>query len=271
MEARRKLGKLAFIGSGAIPGVIALATAISILGLQTARLSELDSKNLQKIPKLEYINQAKQLQQSLNTINKLPKSKFDNLIANWSFLSFLQYFGDDTARENIGYGITADFFEVIVNRDPLFISIYPYLSAGVTLFAGEPQKTVSLIEKGAKAIPEPLKPGAYFLWQSKGTDELLFLGRNDAAQKSYLNAAGWAGLSADPVLQTVAKRSAQTASFLASNPNSRRARASSWANILTSAIDDGTRRRAVAEIRALGGNVAIDVQGQLRISLPLQD
>jgi hypothetical protein len=271
MEAIRKTGILAFVGGKLVTGAVALATASVILALQIARFSDLNSKNTQKIPKLAYTAEAKQLQQSLKTINKLPKSPFDNLIANWSFLNFLQYFGDDTARKAIGYSITPDFFEVIVKRDPSFISIYPYLSASITLFAGEPQKTVSLIKKGAQAIPEKLKPDAYFLWQAKGTDELLFLGRSDAARKSYLNAAEWAGLSSDPMLQTIAKRSAQTASFLASNPNSRRARASSWANILVSAIDDGTRRRAASEIRALGGSVAIDAQGQLRISLPKQD
>jgi hypothetical protein len=254
-----------------VPGIIILAAGSILSLLQIARFSELNEKNIDNKSTAEYLIEEKQIQQRLRAMNKFPKSNFDNFIADWSFLNFIQYFGNDVARKKIGYEVSPDFFEVLINRDPLFLNTYPYLSASVTLFAGNPQKTVNLIERGAQAIPEQLKPEAYFLWQAKGTDELLFLGRNDAARKSYLNAAEWAGLSSDPMLQNIAQRSAQTASFLASNPDSRRARATSWANILTSAIDDGTRRRAASEIRALGGDVVIDAHGQLRISLPKQD
>jgi hypothetical protein len=239
--------------------------------LQTYRLSQLEQKAAQQMTKDEYLHEESQVQAQLTWLSKIPSFSYDNLISGWAFLSFLQYFGDDQARPQTGYRIAPDFFAVAVNKDPLFLGMYPYLSASVSLFAGQPQQTVQLLETGAKSIPPSKQPEAYFLWQSKGTDELLFLGRNSAAQASYEKAAEWASRSSDPQIQSIAERSRQTAQFLASNPDSRRARVASWFNILTNAIDNSTRQFAVQQITALGGKVSVTEQGALQLKMPTQD
>ena len=38
-------------------------------------------------------------------LKNLPSFGFDNLIADWTFLKFLQYFGDDEARDVTGYDL----------------------------------------------------------------------------------------------------------------------------------------------------------------------
>jgi hypothetical protein len=241
-----------------------------IVHLQISRLSQLDRKANQPLTKAEYLREAQQTQASLKILARLPAFGFDNLVADWSFLNFLQYFGDDQARPKTGYRITPDFFQVIVDRDPRFLGMYPYLSASISLYGGQPQQTVRLLQQGINAIPPAMQSEAYFLWQAKATDELLFLGRNQDARRSYEMAASWASQSKDPQMQEIAARSLETAKFLATNPDSRRARVGSWYNILTNAIDDPTRQFAAKQIKALGGTI-IQKNGAFQVKLPQSD
>jgi hypothetical protein len=249
---------------------IVLLSYSTIIHLQLSRLSQLDRKASQPLSKAEYLREEQQTQTSLKLLAKLPTLGFDNLVANWSFLNFIQYFGDDQARSKTGYRITPNFFQVIVDRDPRFLAMYPYLSASVSLYGGQPQQTVRLLQQGINAIPPAMQSEAYFLWQAKATDELLFLGKTQDARHSYEMAASWASQSNDPQMQTIAQRSLQTAQFLATNPDSRRARVGSWFNILTNAIDDPTRQFAARQIQALGGKI-IQNNGAFQVKLPEAD
>ncbi|HEY9825578.1 MAG TPA: hypothetical protein V6D19_09030 [Stenomitos sp.] len=242
----------------------------AIVQLQLQRLKQIESKGNQDRSKTEYVLEATQTKASLDLLAKMPDFGFRNLVADWSFLNFLQYFGDDKARAKTGYRVTPNFFQVIVSRDPLFLEVYPYLSASVTLYAGQPQQTVQLLQQAINKVPASKQTDAYFLWQSKGTDELLFLGRTKDAQHSYEMASAWASKSSDPVLQGIAQRSQQTARFIASNPNSKRARVGAWFTILSNAVDDSTRQFAVRQIQSLGGTVKID-NGLLQVKLPKID
>jgi hypothetical protein len=241
-----------------------------IVHLQVSRLSQLDRKANQSLTKAEYVREEQQTQTSLKLLAKLPTFGFDNLVADWSFLNFLQYFGDDQARPKTGYRITPDFFQVIVDRDPRFLVMYPYLSASVSLYGGQPQQTVRLLQQGINGIPPAMQSEAYSLWQAKATDELLFLGRTQDARRSYEMAAAWASQSSDPQMQAIAARSLETSQFLATNPDSRSARVSSWYNILTNAIDDRTRQFAAKQIQALGGTI-IQKNGAFQVKLPHSD
>jgi hypothetical protein len=250
--------------------LIMMISYATIAHLQLSRLSQLDRKGDKPLSKAEYLREERQTQASLKLLAKLPTFGFDNLIANWSYLNFLQYFGDDQARPKTGYRITPDFFHVIVDRDPHFLAMYPYLSASVSLYGGQPQQTVSMLQQGINAIPSSMQSEAYFLWQAKATDELLFLGRTQDARRSYEMAASWASQSSDPQMQAIAARSLETAKFLATNPDSRRARVGSWYNILTNAIDDRTRQFAAKQIQALGGTI-IQKNGAFQVKLPHSD
>jgi hypothetical protein len=253
-----------------VPALIGVLTAACIVQYQLTRYAVLDKQNAQVQPEAIYVEEEKIIGTNLTVAQKMPKFGFDSLIADWAFLNFMQYFGDEPARKATGYKAAPNFFKVIVNRDPLFLQMYPYLSSSISLFSGQPQQTVTLLEQGAKAIPPQLQPEAYFLWQAKGTDELLFLGRNSAAQASYEKAAEWASRSSDPQIQAIAERSRETARFLASNPDSRRARVAAWSNILTNAVDESTRQFAIRQIMVLGGNVSVK-NGVLQVKLPKQD
>ncbi len=264
--------KLKAWGQQYLPALIIPAIACGGITLfQFNRLSSLEASISETLSKEAYQIQDRQTKAQLALLKQSPTLGFDNLIAGWTYLNFIQYFGDDDARKETGYKMTADFFDIIVERDPLFLAMYPYLSASVTLYGGQPQKTVALLAKGAAAIPPQLQPEAYFLWQAKATDELLFLGNNQAAQQAYLKAADWASRSPDPDIQARAERSRETAAFLATNPDSRRARVASWYNLLTNAVDDAIRQFAIQQLTALGGTVSVDEQGAWQVKLPPED
>ncbi|MGB7413905.1 MAG: hypothetical protein WA902_06830 [Thermosynechococcaceae cyanobacterium] len=247
---------------------IALVCAAAIAHLQLAQVTATEQKAKQGVTKAEAKREEAQYKTTMALLKKLPSSSYDNLIADYAFLNVIQYFGDEEARPKTGYSATPDFFEVAVQRDPLFLDMYSYLSAMVTLYGGKPQKSVDLIGKGLSAIPNAKKADAYFLWQAKAQDELLFLGKPQAARQSYLQAADWASQSQKPELKQIAQRSRQTAQFLASNPNSKVAQASAWANIFSSAIDEPTRGFAARQIEALGGRVSVTDDGLLSVQLP---
>ncbi|MEO0373489.1 MAG: hypothetical protein AAF329_02450 [Cyanobacteria bacterium P01_A01_bin.17] len=247
---------------------IAIICAGTIAHLQSAQVTAAEQQADQEITKAEALQEEAQYKTSMALAQKLPSSGFDNLIANWAFLNVVQYFGDDEARSKTGYSVTPEFFEVVVNRDPLFLDMYSYLSSMVTLYGAQPRKSVAMLEQGLAEIPEAMKPEAYFLWQAKATDELLFLGQPQAARQSYEQAANWAGRSSKPGLRRVAQRSRQTAEFLATNPDSRQAQVSSWSNILMSAVDQRTQQFASSQIEALGGRVSVNDDGLMSVQLP---
>ena len=115
------------------------------------------------------------------------------------------------------------------------------------------------------------QPQAHYLWRFKGTDELLFLGDSQAARRSFETAAHWAIQSSDPYSADSARLSRKTARFLAGNPNSKSAQVSAWFGILSNAVDDRTRQLAVQRIRALGGDVIANSDGQVEVTMPPED
>ena len=153
-----------------------------------------------------------------SSLNEVPKFGYDNLIADWAFLRFLQYFGDQKARKQVGYALSTDYFEIFVDRNPQFTEPYKFMSPATSIFAGRPDKSVKLINQGLQSLSPESSPNAYTIWISKASDELLFLGNNQAAKNSYLQAAKWAKNNPDPEAQRISAIVTQTAKFLSQNP-----------------------------------------------------
>ncbi|MGD1914409.1 MAG: hypothetical protein ACFB2X_27315 [Rivularia sp. (in: cyanobacteria)] len=197
----------------------------------------------------------------LKFLKKIPTFGYDNLIANWIYLNFLQYFGDDEIRTLTGYGLSPQYFEVILKRDPRFVNAYLALSTSSSMYAAMPRKSVKIMNKGLKSLNPWVPENSYYVWRYKAVDELLFLGDSQAARKSFTNASQWAKKHSDSESQLVASISAETAEYLKNNHNSKRAQISTWAMILSHRTDGKTRERAIREIEALGGTIISTPQG----------
>ena len=243
--------------------LLPLLFLMGVIGLQKLYyLTQINEKQ-----SVEYLKEEQDLEVQLDFNNKIPTFGFDNLIADWHFLNFVQYFGDKKAREQTGYSLTPSYFESIVNHDPHFIKAYLTLSTANSIYAGEPNQTVFFLNKVLNSI-SPDFPLAYYLWIYKGIDEILFLGDLKAAQRSYEMAAKWASFRDDTAGSVLAAQARETAQFLATNPDSKKARIGAWITILTNAPDEKTQQRALNEIKALGGEIIITPEGRLSVKVP---
>lgn len=263
METRSKaaLPGLHYLYAAIVVGLLLTGTA----GLQRQRLNGLRSEQVAQQP-LEQLQRIEQQEQArLSLLQKTPSFGFDNLMADWAFLNFLQYFGDFAVRSQVGYRVSPEFFEVIVAKDPYFIDPYLFLSASTSLYAGAPERTVALMNQGLASMTPQVPNGGYVVWRYKGIDELLFLGDGAAAQQSFEMAANWAEQSSDPNAAAVAAASRQTAQFLAQNPASKAAQISAWIQVINYAFDDQTKRLAVERIQALGGEILDLGQGRVTV------
>ncbi|MDB9374072.1 hypothetical protein [Nodularia sphaerocarpa] len=206
----------------------------------------------------------------LNFIKRIPSFGYDNLIANWVYLGYLQYFGDDEAREKTGYRLSPEYFEIVLDRDPRFLAAYLSLSTGASMYAAMPERSIAIMEKGLQSLSPWVPQRSYYVWRYKGIDELLFLGDTKSAENSFATAAKWASNFSDPESQSVAAMSVQTSIFLSKNPKSKNAQISAWTMVLNNQFDKKTTERAISEIEALGGKVTSTPEGNM-ITFPPSD
>ncbi len=255
-----------FLGLG-----LAIATSMgAITWLQIPQLQQLKTRSeTAPVSSIQRELDAEKIR--LNLLQQLPSFGFQNLIADWTFLNFLQYFGDTPARTRTDYSLSPDYFEVILGRDPRFLPAYTFLSTSTALYAGLPERSIAITARGLDYLTPTVPQGSYYVWRSQGVDELLFLGNALAARQSFTTAAEWAEASGTPEGQAVAQLSRQTAAFLATNPNSRFAQFSAWTMVLSNAPDDRTRNKAAEQIRALGGSIVLQADGTYQMNPPAQD
>lgn len=249
--------------------VVALLGAGAIVALQLPQLNQLNNQ-AKTASVADAQKQVESEKRELQLLRKVPSFGFDRLIADWTFINFLLYFGDEDARKKTGYSLSPEYFEIIVDRDPYFLKPYLFLSSSTTLYAGLPERSVALMNRGLKSLSPQVPFRSYYVWRYKSTDELLFLGDAQAAKNSLTKVAEWASTYSDDESKYVANYGRRTAAFLANNPYSKVAQIGAWTTILGNAFDDRTRRRAITRIQALGGIVTVTPQGEFDVRLSKQ-
>ncbi|NJM48571.1 MAG: hypothetical protein HC860_22350 [Alkalinema sp. RU_4_3] len=210
--------------------------ALGILGLGSVRLRQLQTQALS--PALAEAQQAL----SLNALNRLPKGGlgFNNMIADWAFLRFLDYYGDEEARDKTGFGTSPIFFDVITSRDPRFVDTYLFLSGTLSYQLGQPELAMKYMQRGLDALSPQTHARAYQVPSLMGMDQLLLLGDTTGASQSYAKAANWAAGSIDPQEREVAQIFNRVSTYLNGDPDSSRVRFWAWSQIFAQsrAIDD---------------------------------
>ena len=225
-------------------------------------------KRLVAQDEFDYYQQEKAIAAKVTLQQQIPDFGFSNLIADWYYLQFIQYFGDGKAREVTGYSLIPEYFAAIVEQDPYFVKAHLSLSAANSIYAAQPEITVKLLNQILTNI-DPVKSSyASFIWSYKGVDEVLFLGDIKAAEKSYRMAADWAHKRGDSDGKQIARRNLETAEFLATNPDSKLIRIGAWSTILQNAHDDKTRKYVLDQLKALGAEIVVNSQGRLEIRAP---
>ena len=262
---------MSFISRQAIGA--SLAFFFSILGIVYLQFPRIQTRNKSKnqYSKLQIKQELQSEKLRLQFLKQLPSFGFDNAIANWVYLGFLQYFGDDEIRAKTGYSLSPEYFEIILERDPRFIQAYLALSNSTSMYAGMPERSVELTNKGLKSLSPWVPKRSYFVWRYKAIDELLFLGDSQLAQESFANAAEWASNHSDEESQLTARISQRTADYISRKPDSKHAQIAAWSMVLNQGVDENSRKRAIMEIEALGGQVIKTPEGAYKIKLSRQD
>ncbi|RPH90309.1 MAG: hypothetical protein EHM73_06695 [Chroococcales cyanobacterium metabat2.561] len=237
----KTLGLVAVIG-----GLI-----MAIVEMQQEKVKTLTKE---KLLERNYAQESRLENAQVELLKNIPSFGFDNMLANWSMLQFIQYYGDGDARRETGYGLSPDFMEIVTKNDPKFIRAYLMMSVASSVNAGKPERTIEIMNKGLSKLT-PDVTDAYFLWLYKGVDELLFLGDIPAAKKSYQMAGDWAKIAGNEFIEKSARG---TVKFLETNPDSRAPRVGAWMLVWLNSKDEETRRLAQENIEKLGGKLVIN-------------
>jgi hypothetical protein len=215
-------------------------------------------------PEREYLRQEQLKEANLNIVDDLPSFGFNNLVADWLFLQYVQYFGDTDASQITGYQLIPTYFQEIVKRDPRFVSAYSILSTTNTIFAGKPKLTVELLSESLQHLSPQIAEKSYQLWVNKATDELLYLSDVLAAKSSYKNAIEWAKQSDEPSSKGMARYAQKMLRFVESNPNTREGRIGAWTVILMTTGQEAVQKEAIKAIEELGGEVIKTPDGRIQ-------
>jgi len=245
-----------------IAGTIAYGAiaAVAITGVVAIQFDRLKQPSIT----LETPQQAEQQERlRLDLLSKMPSFGFDNLVADWTFLNFVQYYGDTPAREAVGLSLGSNYFDIITRRDPRFVDSYLFLSGTVSHQLGKPELALQLMKRGTDALSPQMHPRAFSVWRWKAVDQILLLGDLSGAAESFDMAANWAAQSEE--YRQFAPNFQHSANFLRTKPDIRWVRFQTWLVVYQDANTAGdklTRDRAKRELLKLGAIEKINEKGE---------
>ena len=243
-----KLGKIT-------KGLSAIAPFVCLAGIVILQAQEY-KKSAQKLNYANYVSQENQEAKLIQFQQKSPKLGWDNLVADWSYLNFVQYFGDEKARETIGYQLVPEYFATITDIDPRFTQAHLRLSIANSMYAGNAEQTVALINQVLASV-EPESEDSAVLWTSKGLDELLFLGNKKAAVKSYKIAAQWAELSNNIRPDGLTIKDLETALESTNEIDLKEAQVRAWSSVLVHIRDNQKKQEIIDKIDSLRAEILV--------------
>jgi len=221
---------------------LGLAAAAGAIGLQLDRLDRLDRP-------ADYQLEAETTATRLAVTQQSPTLGFSALAADWTLLEYLQYFGDDEAREVTGYELADNYLDRVTELDPRFFYAYIFVSPGVSYYQGQPERSIELFDRGVENLSPELHENAFAVPKFEALDRFLLLGDVPGAIEAYEVAIDW--LDGTPYAEYKGSLE-QTVEFLKTNADSTQARYVGWLDVYSSATDPLVRERAADELRSLG-------------------
>ena len=228
--------------------IIVYISLAGVLFLQNNYRSKIISQN----KSTNFFQEEQRLNSQINLQNLVPTFGFNNLKADKLFLSFIQYFGNDSAREETGYTLTPKYFATLMKYDTNFVDAYLTMANANSMYAGQPEKTISFIEEILDSANLQSDSELYsLLWLYKAYDELLFLGDLKAADFSY-NQAKMLLAQHQQNSPTVAN-SVHFPNTQSLNKNSDiiQAQITAWSSVLPHVRDTATKQKIITRISHL--------------------
>ena len=231
----------------------AVSPFIVLAGIVVLQAQEY-KKSVRKLNRADFLAQEQEQARLVNWQQHSPSLGFDNLKANWSYLDFVQYFGDESARETIGYQLVPEYFETLTAIDPRFTQAYLNLSVANSMYAGNPETTIALMEEVLDSV-DPESENAAYLWTSKGLDELLFMGDKQAAIASYKMAAKWSKNQSASRRNGLTIKDLETGLKEATEINLKQAQVRAWSSVLVHIRDNDRQREILSKIAVLKAEI----------------
>lgn len=225
---------------------LCLAGIVSLQGEQY-------KKSVRQLDTVDYLAQEQEQARLVDWQKRSPDLGFSNLKADWTYLDFVQYFGDKTARETIGYKLVPDYFAALTEIDPQFTQAHLRLSVANSMYAGDPEQTIMLMERVLESVPQ--SEDAAFLWTSKGLDELLFMGDKQAAIASYKMAEKWATFAKGDRSKDSTIKDLEAALQSTDEIDLKEAQIRAWSSVLIHIRDNQRRREILGKIGDLKAEI----------------
>ena len=213
-------------------------------------------RSVQKLNRANYLIQEQEEAKSIDWQKRSPSLGFSNLKADLSYLNFVQYFGDKDARETIGYKLVPDYFEAIAHIDPRFTTAHLRLSIANSMYAGDPETTIALMQQVLDSI-EPISQEAVAVWTSKGLDELLFMGDKVSAIESYKMAEQWAALVQSDRSEKLEIKDLEEALKSTNELELKEAQLRAWSSVLVHVKDYQRRKEIIARIDRIKDEILV--------------
>jgi hypothetical protein len=258
------------IGLAALAGVVTMQSSGQLGGMSPVGIPGQKPLSAQSAASFKQAAQQEVQQEALRLkiLKTIPSFGFDYLIADWTFIKFLQYFGDNEARDVTGYNLGQDYFDIVTQRDPRWVDIYLFLSTAISFYQGKPETAVNLMERGTSALSlsPQMHSQSWIVWRTKGLDELLLLGDVPESIRSHEMAANWVqGSPEGPKLAPILRA---TAEYLRRDPDNVPVRFIAWNTVYSQTTDKLERQRAKQALVKLGAQVQKDKDGKETFILP---
>lgn len=222
-------------------------------------------KNRSVGSKEDALRKEKQEALRLQILKATPTFGFDNLIADWTFLEFLEYFGDDDARNQTGYSLSGDYFDIVTKFNPRWVDIYLFVSNSLSIYEGKPEEGVKYMTRGVESLSPQVNSDAWLVARLRGIDQLLFVGDIEGSINSHELAAKWAEGTDD---QELAPLFENTAKFLRENPDNKSIKINAWLWVYYQTRDERVRDRATQELLDLGVKKEEGEDGEIKFIVP---
>jgi hypothetical protein len=231
----------------------ALSPFICLAGIVILQGQEY-KKSIRKLNSADYLAQEQEQARLINWQKQSAYFGFDNLQADLSYLNFVQYFGDKSARETIGYKLVPDYFSTVSSIDPRFTQAHLRLAIANSMYAGNPEQTIAFMEQILQSV-DPKSAQAAYLWTSKGLDELLFMGDKQAAIGSYNMAANWADLTKGDRADKIKIKDLESALESTDEIDLKEAQIFAWSSVLVNIKDYQRKQEIIDKISNLKAEV----------------
>jgi tetratricopeptide (TPR) repeat protein len=203
---------------------------------------------------------------ALDALAKLPDFGNRDLVADFLWLRFIQYFGDSSVRAKSGYGLSYKYLKTITDRDPHFDNAYRIANLAVAYRMGRTDLADALLAKGIQANPK-----SYLIWQTRGFLHFLYTGNIPKAVYCFRRNAGIAVAVGGNSQQHWGNYWFAMSKYLEVSKSNDWTRRQIWAEVYANSSDTSTQALALTQLAKLG--VSLNKDGRLfaRYAVPMAE